>query len=352
MSGSEAHVTGRHHPAGSSRAAGARLEKLPDAVLRLSTDEGHSETHALANCIVSARVGSIPRRITLPDGSLFETGDNDGVDALLGKALPNTARLVTGLERFHPRLIAVTLAAILAVWGLFRFGMPVLVEAAVAVTPPAVPQMMGKGVLQSLDMSVFSPTALDKEKQHVLLDGFNALARLTPRGPDGYSLNFRTGGAIGPNAFALPDGTVILTDELVSLAGNDEEAILGVLAHELGHVEHQDSLRQLYRAGGFAAMLMFIGGDIGSGLEDVLAQGAGLAGLSYNRGQEASADRYSVELMHRAGKDPAAIARFFKLLAEKLGDKGGNDFFSTHPATPKRIEDAEAMAAEIRKDGK
>ena len=38
-----------------------------------------------------------------------------------------------------------------------------------------------------------------------------------PRGRDGYMLHFRKGGPIGPNAFALPDGTIVLTDELVDL---------------------------------------------------------------------------------------------------------------------------------------
>ena len=71
-------------------------------------------------------------------------------------------------------------------------------------------------------------------------------------------------------------------------------------------------------------------------VEDVLVQGGGLLALSYSRSAEAEADRRSVELMAKAGYEPAAIARFFALLEEKLGDKSNSNIFSTHPGTPQR----------------
>jgi predicted Zn-dependent protease len=138
----------------------------------------------------------------------------------------------------------------------------------------------------------------------------------------------------------------VLTDELVELA-NDEEAILGVLAHEIGHVEHQHSLRQLYRAAGVTGLVFLIGGDIGSGMEDILVQGAALASLSYSRAAETDADRYSVELMHAAGYDPMAIVRFLELLRDRLHDTSEGDFFSTHPATPSRIDETRRYAEEL-----
>ncbi len=58
--------------------------------------------------------------------------------------------------------------------------------------------------------------------------------------PRGTSVLFRKSRdpAMGPNAFALPGGTIVVTDELVELLGDHEDcACSGVLAHELGHVE-------------------------------------------------------------------------------------------------------------------
>ena len=41
------------------------------------------------------------------------------------------------------------------------------------------------------------------------------------------------------------------------------EMIVGVLAHEIGHVELEHSLRQIYRVAGMAGLIMLIAGDVG-----------------------------------------------------------------------------------------
>ena len=119
--------------------------------------------------------------------------------------------------------------------------------------------------------------------------------------------------------------------------------ILGVLAHEIGHVEENHSLRQLYRAAGVAGLAMLIAGDLGSATEDILVQGSALLTLSYSRDFERSADAFSVDLMRKAGHDPKAIAAFFELLVEKFG-KADLGILSTHPATPERIETVKRLA--------
>jgi Zn-dependent protease with chaperone function len=256
------------------------------------------------------------------------------------------------MERFRPRLLAFVAITVVLCLAIYRYAVPLLVEVAVLATPPAVTDMMGKSVLLSLDQLVFGETKLPEARRAELEAGFRSLVAAA-REPDGgaggtpsYTLNFRRGGEVGPNAFALPDGSVVLTDELVELAG-DDEMIMGVLAHEIGHVEHHHSLRQIYRAAGVAALIMLIGGDIGAATEDILTQGAALAALSNSRAAEAEADRYSVELMHRAGRDPAAIAGFFELLRDRFGLGSAITFLSTHPATQARIDDTRRYAAEV-----
>jgi Zn-dependent protease with chaperone function len=344
-------IWGKWYPPGSARSTGAVLA-LAGGVLSAIEDGG---VRALASAPLSAievssRIGSIPRRITFPDGSVFETSDNDGVDRLLP---PRAGRgFVHGLEQFRPRLVLLVVAVLALGFALYRYTLPVLVEAAIAVTPPVVPELLSQSVLASLDQTVFGETGLPPERQKAIADAFGKIAALTPRGmaapaaEPAYTLNFRKGGIVGPNAFALPDGSIVLTDELIELA-KDDEMVLGVLAHEIGHVDKEHSLRQLYRAAGATALIMLIAGDIGSGTEDILVQGSALVSLSHTRAAEREADRYSVELMHRAGYDPAAIVRFFELIRDKLGDTSEDDFLSTHPATPERIEETRKYAEEI-----
>ena len=65
---------------------------------------------AFGSLDISPRVGSIPRRIEFPDGSLFETTDNDAIDGLLFANGRRRAGFVHSLERFHPRLLIFALA--------------------------------------------------------------------------------------------------------------------------------------------------------------------------------------------------------------------------------------------------
>lgn len=342
-------AVGEWHPAGSSRSVPSRL--IEEGGDLRAWDEAGVElaTGAFAAVDISARVGAIPRRVGFPDGSLFETTDNDAIDRFL-KGKGKTSR-VHEWERFHPRLIAVVLATVLCGMAIYRYAVPALVEIAVLVTPPIVPKIMSASTLETMDRTLLDTSALAVERQQKIRDGFNAIARLSDRGEGGYTLNFRKGGAIGPNAFALPDGTLIVTDELVELAGDDTEMIVGVLAHEIGHVELEHSLRQIYRAAGVAGLIMMIGGDIGSGAEDILVQGAGLLTLSYSRGAEASADRHSVELMLKAKRDPTSIARFFDLLEKELGDSSETSILATHPGTPERRKAILDYAGELRARG-
>lgn len=347
-------VSGLWRLAGQARAVAARLAVGSDGSVRIVDETGRQIISAsLAAVTVSDRIASIPRHVTFAGAGDFETGDNDGVDRLIAPHVGASAGLIHGLEKFRPRMIVFVALVIGLGVAIYRYAVPALVEVAIWATPPVVTELMSQGVMTSLDGSIFEKTGLPPERQKELTDAFQAIAKLTPRtalaektGKPAYTLNFRKGGAIGPNAFALPDGTLVITDELLELS-TDDDMVLGVLAHEIGHVDREHSLRQLYRAAGVSMLIMLIGGDIGGGTEDILVQGSALLQLSYSRSAEAEADRYSVELMHEAGKDPAAIARFFELLRDKLGDKSESDFFSTHPATPERIAETHRYAAEI-----
>ncbi|MGK6314042.1 M48 family metallopeptidase [Neorhizobium sp. DT-125] len=338
---------GEWHPANSSRSVPAELKQ--DGQRILAAEAAFVLASAVPERIeFSPRVGSIPRRVTFPDGSVFETRENDAVDAYLRARHGARSGFIHSLERFHPRLIVFALAVILLAASIYRFALPVLVEVAVLVTPPFVPQMIGSGALASLDRTVLNPSQLPEAQRNEISKNFSRLAAFSEGGEAAYTLSFRDGGVIGPNAFALPDGTLILTDDLVKLAGGDEEMVLAVLGHEIGHVEGEHSLRQLYRAAGVAALVMLIAGDVGSGVEDILTQGGALLALSYSRSAEAEADRRSVELMLAAGYDPAALARFFAVLEEKLGDHGDTSIFASHPGTPQRQQVIRAYADELK----
>lgn len=143
------------------------------------------------------------------------------------------------------------------------------------------------------------------------------------------------------NAAALPGGRIIVFSGLLAEAGSAEE-VAAVLAHEICHVLHRDSLRQVIgRLGGVALIgLVLGGGDFG-----VLAAQAGtLDHLAYGREQERAADRGGVALLTRAGLEPAMLPAFFERLRRREGG-GLPEFLSTHPDTAQRITELTRLAA-------
>ncbi|WP_370677520.1 M48 family metallopeptidase [Pleomorphomonas sp. PLEO] len=326
---------GEWHPPGSSHSVVAGLKADDDGLAVTAGDVvlSSGETNRVE---ISPRVGSIPRRLTFPDGSVFETGDNDGIDAWLRRHKGARAGLIHGLEAFRPRLIVFTLAVVLLTVAIFRYAVPVLVEVAVWVTPPMVPEMIGSGALSSLDSTLLEPSKLPDDRKATISQEFQKLAAVSQGGAGAYRLEFRDGGPIGPNAFALPNGSLIVTDDLIKLAEGDNVMVLGVLGHEIGHVEHQHTLRQIYRMAGVTALILLVAGDVGSSVQDILTQGSAILSLSYSRAAEAEADRRSVELMRAAGYDPTALARFFTRLEATTGNDSDTSMLSTHPGTPER----------------
>lgn len=345
-------AAGLWHPPHSSRAIPARLVDIGGSLTVLSDEDGEQDKRLAwgirSDIEISSRVGSVPRRILFANESVFETSDNDAVDAYLESRGEGRSGFVHRLEIVRPRMIAFAVATILLASAIYHYALPALVEVAVLVTPPVVPEIMSAGTLKTLDQTTLGPSKLSDDRRKEIAEQFEAIAAHAEGGAGRYRLNFRDGGLIGPNAFALPDGNLILTDQLVDLAGGDTEMIIGVLGHEIGHVEYKHSLRQLYRAAGVAGLVMLIAGDVGSGVQDVLTQGGGLLALSYSRSAESQADRRSVELMQAAGKDPVALSRFFDLLETKLDDHSDTSMLSTHPGTPERKQAILDYADELR----
>src|SRR5690606_2182906 len=104
------------------------------------------------------------------------------------------------------------------------------------------------------------PSRLPAERRAALQDRFAELVAGLPREAD-YRLDFRYAAAIGPNAFALPGGQILMTDQLVELAERDEE-LLAVLAHEAGHHEHRHGLRGALEDSAVLVVIGFMFGDV------------------------------------------------------------------------------------------
>jgi predicted Zn-dependent protease len=148
------------------------------------------------------------------------------------------------------------------------------------------------------------------------------------------------------NAFVTPGGHVYVYTGLL-LAADNESEVLGVLAHELGHIVRHHAARQLVAQYGLQTVAALALGQDPNMLKQVgaaiVANGALLAN---SRGDEKEADTYAVRYTAQAGYDPRGIAMFFRKLPAKSGTVNKLlTYLQTHPATPDRIEHVNQVIA-------
>ena len=137
-----------------------------------------------------------------------------------------------------------------------------------------------------------------------------------------------------PNAFALPGGKVFLFDGLLAKAENPDE-IAGVLAHELGHLRHRDSMRELIHNGGTSFLIGLLFGDItGSGA--LIFASRSLVTSSYSRDAETNADTFAIETMHKLGRPAKPMGELMFRVTGKEGGKGLS-LVASHPLTEDRL---------------
>ncbi|MDR2549560.1 MAG: M48 family metallopeptidase [Desulfobulbus sp.] len=302
---------------------------------------------------IASRVGDTKRFVRFPDGGVFETGDNDAVDRLAASLRPGsglTHRLESRL-RYAAIGLVVT---ILFTWGSIQYGIPLLARAVAFSISAENNRRIGQGALEALDRAIFSPSGLPLAEQERLRGRFLAGVGTVDGIP--LSVEFREADkSIGANAFALPSGTIVFTDQLVRLAQNDEE-LLGIFYHEAGHVQWRHAMRGILQQSALAAVIVAVTGDVSSVASLVSAAPVFLVEAGYSRRFESEADAFAVARMREAHLDPAHFGRILARLEEahraKQDEKGKKnekndsqprlgDYLSTHPATAERIDQVE-----------
>ena len=149
----------------------------------------------------------------------------------------------------------------------------------------------------------------------------------------------------GANAFALPDGTVVMTDQLVSLLKDNPDAILAVLLHEIGHVEGQHSVRLIAQSLGATLVIGIVFGNPEGVADLLLGSGSVLLQNAFSRDMEREADQFAIAKLTELGKSPQAFADAMSALLAKHSDEADTSssllkYLSTHPDTRERIEQA------------
>ena len=314
--------------------------------------DGETLTFNLADLYVQSKLGSAKRLIDLPNGGRLEAVEISALEAAMPSKTSTFWRGLHYLENHLGWVLVSLVATVFAGWMFLQFGVPILAEYVAKATPPAMEAKLGEQALAGLDSQYgyFSPSKTASIRKASIVAALKKLCVSMQDCPD-YRLEFRAGGMIGANAFALPGGIMVVTDEMVTLSKNNTE-IIAVLAHELGHVKQRHAFRQSLQGVLSGLILAAVTGDVSS-----VASGlpAALMQMRYSREHELEADAFALNALQKACLPPRAFADILQRLQDQaFGDLSQDksskktqkqkhsdsvpEILSTHPDTIARIK--------------
>jgi Zn-dependent protease with chaperone function len=296
-----------------------------------------SEAISFSKMIIQPSLGKVRRIIELPEGGRLEAEDIAGLDTLIQQdSMSGFWRRLHSLENHLQSVFLVSLLTVFACWGLLKYGVPLLAEEVARATPISAEKSLGEQVLAAMDHqhAYFKFSQIPQLHQDAIRQQLLSVCGKLASGCPEYHLEFRESESIGANAITLPGGFIVVTDALISLSKNDDE-VIAVLAHEIGHAHYRHPLRQALQGALAGLSLAAVTGDvssIASGLPAVLLQ------LSYSRDMETDADQYALNALHASCIQPQAFANILARLTKQAHVNNVPEFVSSHPDTQARIK--------------
>lgn len=166
---------------------------------------------------------------------------------------------------------------------------------------------------------------------------------------NGLKLNYKVYLTKDVNAFATADGSVRVFSGLMDIM--DDNELLAVIGHEIGHVANHDSrdaMKAAYRKAFVIDAAASQSDKIAKATDSQLGQiGNAIIDSRFSRKQESEADTFSYEFMKRNGYNVNAVASAFSILA-KMSEGIQSNFLtqmvSSHPEPKNRAEIAKGRA--------
>ena len=289
-----------------------------------------------------------PTPVALPGGATLWL---DGQCTELAAALHRYGQPYWRAHRLIESWRAVALCALalvaLLVW-IDRQGAGIAAQAVLHLVPNSVDRSVGERAMQVIDEHRLAPSQLPEHRRQALRQRFTQIVlREAPKVP--IQLEFRRMKTeAGFNAFALPNGTIVMLDGMAHALTDDE--LQAVLCHELAHVQQRHAMQALARSVGLAAVSTMVLSDFSSTAVTALS---GLQVLAHRRNAEREADAYAMGMLQRAGINPETMASVWRKLMQEQQRSGADaipSWSSTHPATDERLHAVERAEKASRSD--
>lgn len=257
-----------------------------------------------------------PRMAHLPGGATLQGADAAAWDAWVQSGGRSDSWVVRAQQSWRGVLVSLAMIVLLMGAG-YLWGLPWLAREVADRLPDSVENQVADVALGQMERFM-KPSELTPQEQRAVEQAWQQVlqAHTAAQAARGVAVRpsrllIRSSG-IGPNALALPGGTMIVTDDLVRLLQHDGQVIAGVLAHELGHVQHRHGMRMVVQVGVLGFVTSLLWGDYSGVLATVPLW---LGQAHYSREAEREADAYSALALRDADLSPAIMVTLFERFA-------------------------------------
>lgn len=259
-----------------------------------------------------------------------------------GVAEPTVSRV----EVIVPKSVVSILVVLTILAGGVVYALANLGASVGSVFPDELERQIGIASHQSMVGFVLKPSNIPPERQADLRRRTQEMIAVggLERKPE---LMFHSSSRLGANALAFPGGPIVVTDDLVKLLNDD--MVMAVIAHELGHVEERHSLKEIINRFGVSIFIIIFLGSDASIVDELATFGVNFWGFKNSRDHEHDADLFAVELLRLNALNPALYGQALTLIQndacsrENLtgadcAERADTNWFSTHPGLSDRLE--------------
>lgn len=327
---------------------------LSDNSFQIRSGEQIIHSGDLEELSFSDRVGSIDRKVYIQDQGVFQTAENDTIDQWLKHSQKaQCSRASSWFHRLETHWGVIISSAVmvgLLTVAMFVWGLPAGSKYVAASLPNSFAETLSTHTLDVMDKAFFKRSELTDEQQAKIIDHFDKKLTSVYSGKHNLKLHFRNVGGLA-NAFALPSGDIVITDELVERLKAPGQ-LDSVILHEIGHVHYHHGMTRLVHSSAIGVLLLAIMGNDEALLQELLVSfPIFLMQQHYSREAEIEADEFAFAKMVELGVDPIRFAEALELIVAEEDDsladshqekpasqvKEYSQYLSTHPETKERV---------------
>jgi beta-barrel assembly-enhancing protease len=267
--------------------------------------------------------------------SKTNTDQNVVIDNVLFIKNLNTFLIESGHLNWYEKIISyglkvhttIALALILLIAITYFYAVPFVAEKAVAIIPESYDQKLGKMAYNNCLML----DEINPEKTKTLNEFAKYLKFAKSK-----KLNFTVINSETINAFALPDGNIVVYTGILESMKSYEE-LIALIGHEATHVNNRHSMKLLCRDLSGYLFVSAILGDANAVMAVITENANSLQSLSFSREYETEADTEGFKIMMKNKVNPNGMTQLFKRLQNAEKNVSIPVFLSTHPITEDRI---------------